>query len=266
MKDKTKKKIASIIISALIVLIILSLLIVYRDNLITFWNNLKISFTRTLIEENRYELYLKGLKLTLILSSFSIIFGTILGVLVCFLNKSKIKILSKLAKIFVSMIQGTPIPVLLLIFYYAIFGNIDIDPMIVGIITFSIYFSAYVSEILRASIESINKSQLLAAYSLGFTKIQTIKYIFLPQALSYILPTYRNEVVSLIKLTSIGGYISIFELTKASDVIRNRTYEAFFPLIFTAFIYFLICKSVGYILDYINKKIDPRLSKRKLVK
>lgn len=265
MKGKNNKKVISIIISVLITIIILSVVIIYKNNIIDFWNNLKISFSRTLIEEKRYELIFKGLKLTLILSFFSILFGTILGVLICYLRRSKIKIISKLSKMFISIIQGTPITVLLLIFYYVLFGNIDINPMIVGIITFSVYFSAYVSEILRASIESINKSQLLAAYSLGFTKVQTIKYIFLPQALSYILPTYKNEVVSLIKLTSIGGYISIFELTKASDVIRNRTYEAFFPLILTAIIYFLICKLVGYLLDYINKKVDPRLSKRKLV-
>lgn len=266
MRDKNNKRIISIIISALIVLLILLLIIFYKDNIINFLNNLKISFSRTLLEEKRYELIFKGLKMTLILSLLSIVFGTILGGIICYLGKCKIKILSKLSKMFISLIQGTPLPVLLLIFYYVVFGNIDINPMLVGIITFSIYFSAYVSEILRASFESINKSQIIAAYSLGFTKIQTIKYIFLPQALSYILPTYRNEVVSLIKLTSIGGYISIFELTKASDVIRNRTYEAFFPLVFTAIIYFLICKMVGYILDLINKKVDPRLNKRKLVK
>ncbi len=266
MRGKSSKKKISIVINVLIVLIILLLLIIYKENIINFVNNLKVSFTRTLIEEDRYKLYLKGLRVTLILSFFLILFGTILGVLVCLLNKSKIKILSTLSKIFVSIIQGTPLPVLLLIFYFVIFGNMNIDAMVVGIITFSIYFSAYVSEVLRASVESINKSQILAAYSLGFTKIQTIKYIFLPQALSYILPTYRNEVVTLIKLTSIGGYISIFELTKASDVIRNRTYEAFFPLIFTALIYFLICKLAAYILDCINIKVDPRLSKRKLAK
>jgi len=256
-----KKKI-NIFAKIIIFTILLTIIYLFRNNILDYLDGLKISFSRTVLEENRYLLYLEGIKNTLILSFFSIIVGTIFGIIVCYLNKSKKKLFSDLSKIYVSVIQGTPMPVLLLIFYYVLFKNINIEPLLVGILAFSIYFSAYVSEILRASIEAINKSQLMAAYSLGFTKMQTMKYIFLPQALSYILPTYKNEIVTLIKLTSIGGYISIFELTKASDIIRNRTYEAFFPLIFSAIIYFLICRLVGNVLDYLNMKIDPRLKKK----
>ena len=126
-----------------------------------------------------------------------------------------------------------PITVLLLIFYYVIFGKININPIIVAIITFSLYFSAYTSEIFRGAYLSLNKSQIISSYALGFNKIQTIHYIVLPQILTYIIPVFKNESVSLVKLTSIAGYISIMDLTKASDIIRNRTYEAFFPLIST---------------------------------
>lgn len=256
-----KKKI-NVFTKIVILVLLISIIYFFKNDIIDYINRVRISFSRTVLEEKRYLLYLEGTKNTLILSFLSIIVGTFFGIIVCYLNKSKVNIFSNLAKIFVSIIQGTPMPVLLLIFYYVIFENINIEPLIVGILAFSIYFSAYVSEILRASIEAINKSQLMAAYSLGFTKIQTIKYIFLPQALSYILPTYKNEIVTLVKLTSIGGYISIFELTKASDIIRNRTYEAFFPLIFSAILYFIICKIIGKVLDYLNMKIDPRLKKK----
>jgi len=259
------KKILKMIILSLVILIIVFVISLYKNEIISSIQDASISFNRTLIDEQRYLLIFKGIGSTLILSLSSIVFGTLIGALICYLRKSKFKIVKNMMKAFISFLQGTPITVLLLIFYYVFFGNINIEPMLVGIITFSIYFSVYVAEIIRASIESINNSQIMAAKSLGFSKWQIARYIFLPQALSYMLPTYKNEIVTLIKLTSIGGYISIFELTKASDIIRNRTYEAFFPLIFTALIYFLICKFVTVILDLINKKIDPRIQKGKLV-
>ena len=111
---------------------------------------------------------------------------------------------------------------------------------------------------MKGAYASINKNQIYSAYSMGFTKKQTLRFIILPQVLSYMIPVYKNEMVSLIKLTSIASYISIIDLTKASDIVRNRTYEAFFPLIFTAFIYFLICFLLGKLLDYADKRMNPR--------
>lgn len=246
-------------IFCIIFILIISIIIFINKNLIfLFFNNLYNSFNRTLIEEDRYILILKGLKSTIIISCLSILFGTIFGFILFLIRKSKFKIIKFFSKLFVTLIQGTPVTVLLLIFYYAIFGLIDINPIIVAIITFSIYFSAYVSEIFRGAYASINQTQIYSAYALGFTKIQTLKFIILPQVLSYMIPVFKNESVSLIKSTSIAGYISIMDLTKASDIIRNRIYEAFFPLIFTALIYFLICFIISKILDFIYKKINPR--------
>ena len=250
-----KKTLFKIII---IILFLFLISIVFKNEFVNLFNNISNSFTRTLILENRYILILNGLKATMIISILSILFGTILGTILCFIGRSKIKTLSKIVKIIIKFMQGIPITVMLLIFYYVIFGTISINPIIVAVITFSIYFSAYISEVLKGAFDSINYSQIEAAYSLGFSKFQTIKYIILPQTLSYIIPTYKNEVVSLIKLTSIAGYISIMDLTKASDIIRNRTYEAFFPLIITAIIYLIICYLVGIILDKLYKKINPR--------
>lgn len=255
------KKLKLTITITLILILMIILLLTNIDFIVNLYN----SFYRTLIEEQRYVLMLTGLKYTLLISIFSILLGTLLGIIICFFRINKKKYLSNIAKIFISLVQGTPIPVLLLIFYYVIFGNINVSPLLVAIIAFSIYFSAYIAEVFRGSIESINKNQIEASYSLGFSKFQTIIYILLPQALSYIIPVFKNEVVSLIKLTSIAGYISIIDLTKATDIIRNRTYQAFFPLLFTALIYFIICNLVSILLDIIYKKINSRAFHNKKV-
>lgn len=254
MKSKNK------IIKILLVIFVLSLVIfINRGIILNLFNNVLISFNRTVIQEKRYILFLKGFKATLIISLLSIIIGTILGFILFLLQKINIKILNVISLALVRFLQGVPVTVLLLTFYFGIFGSVNIEPIIVAIIAFSIYFSAYVSEVFKGAFASINKTQIDSAYSLGFTKIQTLKYIIVPQVLSYVIPVYKNESVSLIKSTSIAGYISVMELTKASDIIRNRTYEAFFPLIFTAFIYFMICYIFSKILDLIYKRINPRV-------
>ena len=221
-------------------------------------HNIITSIERTLKEDNRYLTLLKGFKNTLIISVLSILLGTLLGILICYFRNKKNIIVSGFFKAFISLIQGIPITLLLLIFYYIIFAKISISAIIVAIITFSIYFSAYIAEIIRGALDSINKEQIMSAKSLGFTNFQTIRYIIIPQMLCYFIPTYKNEVVSLIKLTSIAGYISIIDITRASDLIRNRTYEAFIPLIIAAILYFIICFIASKVLDYIYYKVDKR--------
>ena len=250
-------------IKAIIILFILILvLICNKENIIKLFSSIYSSFIRTVIDEKRYILFLSGLKSTLLISFLSIIIGTLFGFILFLLHRSKIKILKIISLVLVRFLQGFPVTVLLLTFYFGIFGSINIEPIIVAVIAFSIYFSAYVCEIIKGAFSSINRTQIDSAYALGFTKIQTFKYIVFPQVLSYVIPVYKNESVSLIKSTSIAGYISIMELTKASDIIRNRTYEAFFPLIFTALIYFIICYVFCKLLDLIYKKINPRMVKK----
>lgn len=231
----------------------------YKEMIVFFLSDIYNSFSRTVIEEKRYILFLNGLEATLLISFLSIVIGTLLGFVLFSFQKSKFKILKILSYILVRFLQGVPITVLLLTFYFGIFGTINIEPVIVAIITFSLYFSAYVSEIFKGAFASINKVQIDSAYALGFSKIQTFKYVIIPQILSYIIPVYKNESVSLIKSTSVAGYISIMELTKVSDIIRNRTYEAFFPLIFTSLIYFIICYIFCKIMDFVYKKVNPRV-------
>lgn len=256
------KKNNKFLILFLIVVIFVIILIINKKYLFEIFANISNSFQRTLIYEDRYILILQGLKSTLIISFTSILFGTLIGIALFMLRISKFKVLSTISKIIINVLRGMPITVLLLIFYYVIFGKININPIIVAIITFSLYFSAYTSEIFRGAYLSLNKSQIISSYALGFNKIQTIHYIVFPQILTYIIPVFKNESVSLVKLTSIAGYISIMDLTKASDIIRNRTYEAFFPLIFTALLYYLICYLYIKILNILYKKINPRKEKK----
>ena len=258
MKNKIK-----IISEFIAIVFLIILMIINKDNLLNIINNIIISFNRTLIEENRYEIFIKGFKNTLLISFASIVFGTILGFILFLFHKIKYKIINIISYTIVRFLQGVPIAVLLLTFYFGIFSSININPILVAIITFSIYFSAYVTEIFKGAFASINKTQVDSAYSLGFTKMQTLKYIIIPQVLVYIIPVYKNESVQLIKSTSIASYISIMDLTKASDIVRNRTYEGFFPLIFVALIYFLICLLFCKLLDCINKKVNPRMVKTK---
>ena len=256
---KTKNKWIKVII---ILFLLILFLICNKENIIKLFSSIYSSFIRTLIDEKRYILFLNGLKSTLLISFLSIIIGTLFGFILFLLHRFKINILKIISLVFVRFLQGVPVTVLLLTFYFGIFGSINIDPVIVAVIAFSIYFSAYFCEIIKGAFSSINRTQIDSAYALGFTKIQTFKYIVFPQVLSYVIPVYKNESVSLIKSTSIVGYISVMELTKASDIIRNRTYEAFFPLIFTSLIYFIICYVFCKLLDLIYKKVNPRMVKK----
>lgn len=251
------------LLKIILILFILGLTIFYnKEHIMKFLYIVYSSFKRTVIDENRYILFLNGLESTLLISFLSIMIGTLLGFILFLFFKSKIKILKLISLSLVRFLQCVPVTILLLTFYFGIFGTVDIEPTLVAIISFSIYFSAYVCEIIKGAFYSINRNQIDSTYALGFTRIQTFKYIILPQVLSYVIPVYKNESVSLIKSTSIAGYISVMELTKASDIIRNRTYEAFFPLIFTSLIYFVVCYIFCKFLDFIHKNINPMVVKK----
>lgn len=221
-------------------------------------DDIKQNFVNTFVKEDRYKLFINGTLTTLEISILSIIFGTILGVIIGIMRVSNKKIMRFISKIFISFMQGMPITVLLLIMYYLIFVKTPLSAIAVSIITFSIYLSAYVAEMIRGGYEAINKNQIQAAYSIGFTKYQTVKYIIFPQIISYIIPIYKGQVISTIKSTSIVGYIAIMDLTKIGDLIRSRTFDAFFSLIAVALIYLLICIMFQKLLEYIEKKVNKR--------
>lgn len=230
---------------------------------LSFWGKISNSFYNNIIREQRYLLILEGLKITVFISVFAAFVGTILGGLICFMRMSKKKALSVFAKIYISILRGTPVLVLLMIIYYIVFASVNINPVLVAIFAFGLNFAAYVSEMFRTSVESVDKGQKEAGIAGGFTKIQTFIYIILPQALRHVLPVYKGEFVSLVKMTSIVGYIAVQDLTKASDIIRSRTFDAFFPLIMAAVIYLVIAWLLTWALDYVEISVDPKRKKIK---
>jgi len=224
----------------------------------SLWQSIADSFYSNIVHESRYLLIVDGLKITAIISVFAALFGTLVGGLICFMRMSKKKILSASAGIYISFLRGTPVLVLLMITYYVVFASVNINPVFVAILAFGLNFGAYVSEMFRTSIESIDKGQNEAGIAGGFTKLQTFLYIIMPQALRQVLPVYKGEFISLVKMTSIVGYIAVQDLTKASDIIRSRTFDAFFPLIMAAVMYLAIAWLLTLALSYVEVSVDPK--------
>ena len=234
-------------------------------NTVSFFQRVAESFHNNIILENRYLLIFKGLANTILISILSTVFGTLLGALICFLRMSNRKILSALARTYISILRGTPVLVLLMIIFYIVFASVNIDPILVAVVAFGMNFAAYVSEMFRTGIESVDRGQSEAGTAMGFTGIGTFNYIVLPQALKYILPVYKGEFISLVKMTSVVGYIAVQDLTKAGDIIRSRTFDAFFPLIMVAVIYlsisWLLTLSLGYVEAVVDTKSGRKVKK-----
>ncbi len=230
----------------------------------SIWKKLSNSFYKNFAKESRWKLLLSGIGTTLIISIMSAIIGTVFGFGVCLLRMNKKNWISKTTKSFIRFIQGVPLVVLLMIMYYVVFGSVDISAVIVAIVGISINFGVYVSEMMRSGIEAVDNGQIEASLALGYSNVQTFRKITFPQAARHFLPVYKGEFISMVKMTSIVGYIAIQDLTKVSDIIRSRTYEAFFPLIVTAVIYFILAWGLTSILNLVEIKIDPKVRSRKV--
>lgn len=222
-----------------------------------FWIALKESFNKTFIREDRWKMIAKGIETTLIISILSAILGTLLGFGICLIRRMKNPIIHGITTIYIRVLQGTPVLVLLMILFYIVFAKTGLSSIMVATIAFALNFSAYVCEMFRTGIDGVDIGQTEAAYALGYTKIQTFFRIVLPQAAQTFLPVYKGEFISLVKMTSVVGYIAVQDLTKMSDLIRSRTYDAFFPLIASAIIYFLLATLLTSLLTAIEFKIEP---------
>ena len=225
-----------------------------NDVSVPFYIKIKESFINNLVVEKRYMLIVHGFYQTLLISVFSILLGTLLGAGICFLRMSRHKGLSIFAKVYIDLMRGTPVLVLLMIVFYVIFAKSGLSATVVAIFTFALNFAAYVSEMFRSAIEGIDSGQKEAGIALGFSNAGTFRYIILPQAVSRVLPVFKGEAISLVKMTSVVGYIAVQDLTKASDIIRSRTFDAFFPLIVITIIYFILAWLLGKGLDLLNRK------------
>lgn len=215
----------------------------------------------SIIYEGRYKYILEGLKNTLLIALGAVIIGIILGTVFAisrniYDNTGKLKMLSLISRAYVTIIRGTPSTLQLMIIYYVIFKNTSINIVLVGIMAFGINSGAYVAEIIRAGISSIDKGQWEAGYSLGLSYSKVMRKIILPQAIKNILPALGNEFITLVKETSIGAYIGIIELTKASDIIASRTYDYFFPLVLIAIIYLAITMFLSKLINLMERRLN----------
>ncbi len=207
--------------------------------------SIKDSFYQSFIEDNRYEYIVTGLINTLIIALLAVILGVVIGFLVALVRSThdktgKMKFLNFICKIYLTVIRGTPAMIQLLIIYYVIFASTNINKILVAAISFGINSGAYVAEILRGGIMSLDNGQFEGARSLGLTHSQTMFYIILPQTFKNTLPSLANEFIVLIKETAISGYIGLQDLTMAGNIIRGNTFQAFFPLVSVAIIYLVI--------------------------
>lgn len=230
----------------------------YNDS---FWDSISESFNKTFIRENRWQLFQKGILTTLLITIFAVLFGTALGFVVFMLCRNGNPVANIVTQFFMWLIQGMPMVVLLMILFYVIFGSVAINGVLVAIIGFSLTFGASVFGLLKTGVGAVGIGQYEGAYALGYSERQTFYKIILPQAMPFVLPAYKGEIVSLIKSTAIVGYIAVQDLTKIGDIVRGRTYEAFFPLISITVIYFALETLVGFGVGRISVNINPKRRK-----
>ena len=217
-------------------------------------------FYLNFIADDRWKYLVNGLKVTLTITFFALIIGVVLGFLVAIVRSTydktgKLKILNLICKVYLTVIRGTPVVVQLLIIYFIIFGSVDIYKTLVAVMAFGFNSGAYVAEIFRSGIMSIDDGQFEAGRSLGFNYAQTMFYIIMPQAFKNVLPALGNEFIVLLKETSVSGYIALEDLTKGGDIIRSRTYDAFMPLIAVAVIYLVMVMIFTKLVNMLERRL-----------
>ncbi len=218
------------------------------------------SFKQNFIEQDRWHYLANGLGTTLLITFFSVLIGMVLGFIIAIVRfthdkTGKMQVGNFLCRIYLTVIRGTPVVVQLLIIYFVIFASVPISKIFVAIIAFGINSGAYVAEIVRSGIASIDDGQFEAGRSLGLNYRQTMISIILPQAFKNVLPALANECIVLLKETSVSGYIAVQDLTKGGDIIRSQTYSAFMPLISVAIIYLVMV----VVLSHFVTKLERRL-------
>ena len=239
------------------------------DNIMAWFSDLKADFILNFVEENRWKFLTTGLKNTLIITFFSLILGVILGVIVAIVRSSYDKtytdmrkglkkflfsLVNAICKLYLTVIRGTPVVVQLMIMYYIIFSS-SRNSVLVAIIAFGINSGAYVAEIVRSGIMSIDEGQFEAGRSLGFDYKSTMWHIIIPQAFKNILPALANEFIVLLKETSVAGYVTIRDLTMGGNIIRAATYSPFMPLVAVAIIYLVLVIFFTWLVGKLERRL-----------
>lgn len=245
-----------------------------QSNTLNVWQSIYKELYLNVIREGRWLNYLQGLGKTLEVSFFSILVGLVLGTLLAILRLPQVQqisgkgkgplkqfgaalvhFLSKVATAYINLVRGTPLLLQVLLIYFGVFGSVRIDKILVGVIACGLNSAAYVSEIVRGGIMSIEKGQTEAGRSLGFSGFSTMMYIVLPQAAKSALPAMCNEFISLIKETSVLSYIALTELTKAGDYIRSRTFSAFTPYIVSGLLYLAVTLTLTTLIGKLERRL-----------
>ncbi len=222
-----------------------------------FWDRFKKDF----IDNDRYSYIVKGLKNTIMITLLALVIGLVIGALVAMVRSThdqtgRFYICDKICRLYITVIRGTPVMVQLLIIYYVVFASVNLNQILIAGAAFGLNSGAYVAEVFRSGINSVPKGQMEACRSLGMNNSQSMKKVIMPQALRNILPALGNEGISLLKETSVAGYIGVMDLTRAGDIIRGQTYDALLPLLVVAIIYLAIV----LVLTYLIKRLERRLN------
>jgi len=238
-------------------------------SLADWFEDLKEDFINNFITDDRYMYIVKGLGITFEVTTFAVLMGIFLGVIVALIRsthdknitgmrkgfgRTVLKVLNFIVNIYLTVIRGTPMVVQLMIAYFIIFAASN-NKVLIAILAFGINSGAYVAEIIRGGIMSIDNGQFEAGRSLGFNYVQTMIYIVLPQVFKSVLPALANEFIVLLKETSVSGYVGLQDLTKGGDVIRSRTYSAFMPLIAVAAIYLVIVLIFSKLVTVLERRL-----------
>lgn len=233
-----------------------------------WWQDFQNTFYRCFIEDNRWHYLVRGLGNTLLITLFALLIGVVLGVVVAIIRasydknredmrpgfgKTVLSVLNFICKIYLTVIRGTPVVVQLLLGVFVIF--LFLGDVTVACIVFGVNSGAYVAEIVRSGIMSIDHGQFEAGRSLGFNYVQTMRHIIIPQALKNVLPALANEFIVLIKETSVAGYAGVIDLTKGGEIIRGRTFEAFMPLIAVALIYLALVLFFTFLVGKLERRL-----------
>ena len=224
--------------------------------------NLQHQFNRYFVDNGATEWWLTGLKTTLLVTVIALCIGVVLGLLIALIRSTheqtgKLKLLNIVARVYLTIIRGTPSMIQILFFYSVIFATVNLNNIVIGGIAFGINSGAYVAEIFRSGIMSVDKGQTEAGRSLGLNSAQTMRLIIIPQAFKNVLPALTNEMIVLLKETAIIGYIGTIDITKAATLVQSRTYDALVPLLSAAIFYLILVM----ILTYFMGKLERRLRK-----
>ena len=224
--------------------------------------NLHHQFNRYFVDNGATEWWLTGLKTTLLVTVLALCIGVVLGLLIALIRSTheqtgKLKLLNIVARVYLTIIRGTPSMIQILFFYSVIFATVNLNNIVIGGIAFGINSGAYVAEIFRSGIMSVDKGQTEAGRSLGLNSAQTMRLIIIPQAFKNVLPALINEMIVLLKETAIIGYIGTIDITKAATLVQGRTYDALVPLLSAAIFYLILVM----ILTYFMGKLERRLRK-----